>query len=86
VASGDGAEGSIEIRQDIRLYATHLEKGREIAFSIASDRHAWLQVIRGALSLNGQPLSSGDGAAVSEEKALRIAADEDSEFLLFDLP
>ena len=48
-------------------------------------RHAWLQVLRGGVGLNGQALSAGDGAAVSEESALAIRADSPSEVLLFDL-
>ena len=48
-------------------------------------RHAWLQVVGGALTLNGQSLSAGDGAAVSEKRELVIEAGRDAEFLLFDL-
>ncbi|HEV7377812.1 MAG TPA: hypothetical protein VGN95_24060 [Pyrinomonadaceae bacterium] len=48
-------------------------------------RHAWVQVARGAIEINGQPLSQGDGAAASEEKTLTIVGLEPSEILLFDL-
>jgi redox-sensitive bicupin YhaK (pirin superfamily) len=48
-------------------------------------RHAWVQVARGAVEINGQPLKQGDGAAVSEEKTLTITGTEPSEILLFDL-
>ncbi len=48
-------------------------------------RHAWLQVLRGAIQLDGRPLAEGDGAAVSDEEFLSIRADRPSEVLVFDL-
>jgi redox-sensitive bicupin YhaK (pirin superfamily) len=48
-------------------------------------RHAWVQVVRGAVTVNGTPLGEGDGASVSGETALGIRAGEDSEIILFDL-
>jgi len=85
VASPDGAEGSLTIHQDARIYSTFLPAGTEVRHGLAPGRHAWLQVVRGALALNGQPLRAGDGAAVSDEAALAVRAVEDAEALLFDL-
>jgi redox-sensitive bicupin YhaK (pirin superfamily) len=85
VASPDGDEGSLTIRQDARLYLATLDEGHEVSKDIPPGRHAWLQVLRGKLTLNGQAMSAGDGAAVSEESALAIRADSPSEVLLFDL-
>ncbi|HEY6188212.1 MAG TPA: pirin family protein [Pyrinomonadaceae bacterium] len=85
IASSDGREGSVTIHQDANLYATLIEPGQEIVHELAPGRHAWLQVARGAVKLNGQQLNQSDGAAVSEEQALRIVGDEMSEILLFDL-
>ena len=85
VASPDGGDGSLTIRQDARLYLATLDEGHEVSKDIPSDRHAWLQVLRGSVSLNGQAISAGDGAAVSEESALAIRAESPSEVLLFDL-
>jgi redox-sensitive bicupin YhaK (pirin superfamily) len=85
VASPDGEEGSLTIRQDARLYLATLDEGQEVSKDLPPGRHAWLQVLRGKLSLNGQAISAGDGAAVSEESALAIRADSPSEILLFDL-
>ena len=49
------------------------------------DRHGWLQVLRGRMTANGEPLAAGDGAAISEETGLEITADGEAEVLLFDL-
>jgi quercetin 2,3-dioxygenase len=86
VASPDGADGSVTIHQDARLYATLLDVGRKIVHTLAPNRHAWVQVARGTLTLNGQTLEAGDGAAVSGETALTLVAEKDAEALLFDLP
>jgi quercetin 2,3-dioxygenase len=85
IASGDGRDGSVTIHQDADLYATLLEEGQEVSHTLAAGRHAWAQVARGEVELNGQLLSQGDGAAVSGETQLRIAGREASELLLFDL-
>jgi redox-sensitive bicupin YhaK (pirin superfamily) len=86
VASRDGEDGSVRIHQDARLYASILPAGGDVEQPIADGRYAWIQVIHGALDLNGTAsLQAGDGAAVSGEKALRAVAREDAEFLVFDL-
>jgi redox-sensitive bicupin YhaK (pirin superfamily) len=85
VASPDGGDDSLRIRQDARLYLATLERGERIAHAIEPGRHAWLQVLSGAVALDGQRLSAGDGVAVSEEPALEVGADRPSELLLFDL-
>jgi redox-sensitive bicupin YhaK (pirin superfamily) len=85
VASPDGEDGSLRIRQDARLYLATLGEGREVRHDVAPGRHAWLQVLRGSVTLEGEPLSAGDGVAVSAEPSLAIQADRPSEVLLFDL-
>ena len=67
------------------MYLATLDEGHEVSTDIPSGRHAWVQVLRGNVSLNGQAISAGDGAAVSEESALAIRAESPSEVLLFDL-
>src|SRR5213595_1489719 len=86
VASPDGAEGSVTIHQDARVYATRLEAGREIEHKLAPGRHAWVQVTRGALTVGGRRLEHGDGAAISGEPAVTLAGERGAEALLFDLP
>jgi redox-sensitive bicupin YhaK (pirin superfamily) len=85
VASPDGEDGSLTIRQDARLFLASFDAGQEIARELASDRHAWLQVLRGGVVLNGNTLAAGDGAALSGESALIVRAEGPSEVLLFDL-
>jgi quercetin 2,3-dioxygenase len=85
VVSPDGREGSVKIRQDNELYATVLGPGETVKHDIQKDRHAYVQVARGSVELNGQKLETGDGAAISEEKLLQLTGVNDAEVLLFDL-
>jgi redox-sensitive bicupin YhaK (pirin superfamily) len=86
VASRGGDDGSVTVNQDVSLYASILANGEPVTHKLADGRHAWIQLISGSLDVNGETLNAGDGAAISEEKALRIKALADnSEFLLFDL-
>ena len=85
VASPDGRDGSVTIHQDAFMYAGLLSKGKELNYSPASGRRAYLQVARGALKVNGERLKAGDGAKITGEKTIKLAAAEDSELLLFDL-
>ena len=85
VASPDAEEGSLAINQDAKIYLSKLDKGASIEQSIAESRHAWLQVLRGSVLLNGTLLATSDGAAVSEERLLKIEASEAAEIMLFDL-
>jgi quercetin 2,3-dioxygenase len=85
VASPDGQDGSLAIRQDARLYLATLDGGREVSHGLAPGRHAWLQVLRGAVDVDGVGLAAGDGAALSAESGLTIRADGPSEVLQFDL-
>jgi len=86
VAAPGGEEGSVTIHQDARLYGSILEAGKSVRHDLAKGRYAWLQVVRGEVSLNGTALKAGDGAAVERETALEITGrTPSSEFLLFDL-
>ncbi len=85
VASRDAAQGSLLIHQDARIYLSTLDEGRSVNHPLPAGRHAWLQVLRGSVSLNGQVLETSDGAAVSEESSMMIEAQSDAEVMLFDL-
>jgi quercetin 2,3-dioxygenase len=85
IASPDGVHGSVKINQDAKLFVTLLSPGEEVKHVLGAKRHAWLQVAKGEVELNGQKLQQGDGAAVSDEKELTIKAAKDAEVLLFDL-
>jgi hypothetical protein len=85
VASRDGREGSLKIHQDVSVYNALLRGGGAVEHHLEPGRHAWLQVVRGTVALNGTRLGAGDGAAVSEESTLKISAGDESEVILFDL-
>ncbi len=85
IGSRDGREGSLVIRQDVDLYASLLSAGDELRHALADGRHAWVQVARGVVEVNGQRLKAGDGAAVTGEPALTLRCIEDSELLIYDL-
>lgn len=85
VASPGADEGSLTIHQDARVYLSRLDADRQIEHPLPDNRHAWLQVLRGSVTLNGEALQTSDGAAVSDEKSLTIQATADAEIMLFDL-
>jgi len=86
VASKGGDDGSVQINQDVKLYASILSEGETVSYDFAEGRHAWIQLISGSLDVNGEILNPGDGAAASQETELIIKAlTGNSEFLLFDL-
>ena len=87
VVSGDGRDGSLMIHQDADIYAALLDAGASLHHELHQGRRGWIQLVRGALDVNGTKLNSGDGLAISDETALTLRADkDDSEFLIFDLP
>jgi redox-sensitive bicupin YhaK (pirin superfamily) len=85
IASRDGREGAVTIHQDAEVYSALLEPDEKVSHSLKPNRHAWVQVARGAVTMNGHPLNEGDGAAVSQEEILEFQAGKSSEILLFDL-
>ena len=86
VVSPDGAEGSLAMRQDVKLYASVLEAGTETSFALPKGRHLWVQSLRGTVDVNGHALSAGDGLAASDETTFTFKAPKgETEFLVFDL-
>ncbi len=85
IAGRSPANGAVHVNQDAHVLAGRLDEGSTVTHALADDRHAWVQVARGSVTLNGVELSAGDGAAVSDETALEIAAQAESEVLVFDL-
>lgn len=80
-----GPQAPVTIHQDANLYIARLDKGAGAKHAIEKGRHAWVQVARGAVKVNGTALKAGDGAAASDEAEIRVEASEPSEVLLFDL-
>jgi redox-sensitive bicupin YhaK (pirin superfamily) len=85
LASPDGRDGSLGVNQDALLYGAVLGPGQAAELPLAPGRHAWVQVARGSVHVNGATLSAGDGAALSDETAVRLDAPEETELLVFDL-
>jgi redox-sensitive bicupin YhaK (pirin superfamily) len=85
IASRDASDGSVKINQDARLYVSLLQPEEEVTHELTAGRHAWLQVARGAVELNGKTMQQGDGAAITDEEKLTIKGRENAEVLLFDL-
>lgn len=86
VGSRDGRDRSVTIHQDVSLYATTLGEGDSVEHALAPGRVVWVQVARGAVDLNGQPLTAGDGAAVSDLDTLSLTGGAtEAEVLLFDM-
>ncbi len=87
VGSADARDGSVVVYQDVKIFASLLNSGERLAYVMQSGRKAWLQIVRGAVEVNGQSLTAGDGAAVTGEPELNVTAKADTtELLLFDLP
>jgi redox-sensitive bicupin YhaK (pirin superfamily) len=80
-----GPKAPVTIRQDANLYIARLDKGQQTTQKLNSDRHAWIQLAKGSVRVNGTELKQGDGAAISKENEVRVEAKENSEVLLFDL-
>ena len=86
VASRDGREGSVSLHQDAKVYAALLDGNDAVEFALNSGRLAWIQVARGELRVDGQPLREGDGLALDEPGHVRLDGARAAEVLLFDLP
>ena len=84
VASSDGRDGSVSLHQDVALWTGVLEEGQKAEVTLAPGRHAWVHVARGAVTVNGQRLAEGDGAALTDERAVALEG-HGGEVLVFDL-
>jgi len=86
IASPDGADGSVTIHQDARVYATLLDGAESVAHALAAGRRAYVHVARGSVAVNGTPLAAGDAAKIGAESAVVLDRGHDADVLLFDLP
>ena len=87
IASPDGADGSLTIHQDVKVFAAILGQGEHVRHALAPGRHVWVQVARGEIGVNGEALHAGDGAALSSEREVVLGGRGTSaaEVLVFDL-
>ena len=83
----DSGPGVAVIKQQAWVYVTEVGPEDRVTHALEPDRHAWVQVVRGEITVNGEALSQGDGAAISNEREVTVAArgPDGGELLLFDL-
>lgn len=85
IASRDGRDGSVTLHQRVDLFASILEPGAELQHVADESRKVFVQIIRGDASINGRPVSAGDGVQIKGENIITITATTESELLLFDM-
>jgi len=85
IISPEGTDGSLAVNQDARVYAGLFDGDETATLDVGADRHVYVHVARGSLTVNGERLSEGDGARIREPEALRFADGEQAEVLVFDL-
>ena len=85
IASHDGRRGSLRVHQDVQVYSAILEPGQHIVHELLPGRSAWLHIVRGEVTLGDIVLEVGDGAGITEERAVSLTAREETEILLVDL-
>lgn len=85
VASPDGREQSLALKQETFVYNALLQHGDRLEHALPAHRHMWVQVLRGAVEVNGSLLTESDGAAVSGEECLSLFARSDSEVMAFEM-
>ncbi|MEM8597028.1 MAG: pirin family protein [Pseudomonadota bacterium] len=85
LASAEGRRGSLSLRRDVDLHAGALRPGESLAHPLGPEREVWLQVASGSLTAGEERLTAGDGMGLAEIEVLRLAAETDATFLLFDM-
>lgn len=85
IASSQGVSGAVKLFQDVNVYASRMDAGIQVTAAIAPGRAGFLQVAKGAVSMNGLALAAGDGARLEGEPAVSIVANSPAEILFFDL-
>ena len=85
MVSRDGREESLTIPQDVSVYSTLMDGGETVVHALGAGRRAWIQVIKGEVSVSQNMLAAGDGAGISGLESLSLRATRSSELLLFDL-
>jgi quercetin 2,3-dioxygenase len=85
VAAPDGRDESVTIHADAVVYAGRFDEGQSSELALSRGRHAWAQIVRGRVRINGRELEAGDGVAISDEALVRIEGIDATELLVFDL-
>jgi hypothetical protein len=85
IASADGADGSVTIHQDARLYAGLFDGGERATLTVPDNRRIYVHVARGTITANGEVLATGDALKLTDASALKLSDGADAEVLVFDL-
>jgi len=85
IISPEGQQGSLQVRQDARVYAGLFDGDEHATLTLADNRHAYVHVARGCIELNGQLLREGDGVRMRKEQVIELSNGRDAEVLVFDL-
>jgi redox-sensitive bicupin YhaK (pirin superfamily) len=85
VASPDGANGSVTIHADAKMYAGLFDGPETSTLTLDPKRRAYVHVVRGDIDVNGRKLSAGDAAQLQDESQVTLSAGRDAEVLVFDL-
>ena len=85
MASNDGADGSVTIHADARLYAGLLDGSESATLTLNPARKTYVHLVRGALEVNGKKLMQGDAAMIQAQTSLELGKGQDAEVLVFDL-
>jgi redox-sensitive bicupin YhaK (pirin superfamily) len=85
LVSGTGRDGSLRINRDADIHAALLKPGDSVTHRLATDRKAWVQVVAGSVTVNGEGLNAGDAMAIEDAGTITVSAAEDAELLLFDM-
>ena len=85
LVTGDGADGSMTIHQDARLYAGLFDGDESASLPLAGGRRAWVHVARGSVTVNGAALNAGDAVAITDAASVEVSGGKDAEVLVFDL-
>jgi quercetin 2,3-dioxygenase len=84
IASPDGADGSVVVHQDARVYAGLFDGTERASHALAKGRRAYVHLARGRLKVNGEALQAGD--ALKTDATLELSDGQGAEVLVFDLP
>ena len=85
VASPDGAEGSVTIHADAKVYAGLFDGTQAARIALDPGRKGYVHLVRGRLDVNGRSLVGGDAALLENESSIDVANGGDAEVLVFDL-
>ncbi len=85
IISPEGNDGSLQVRQDARVYAGLFDGNETASLELAADRYAYVHVARGSVVLNGERLGEGDGVRLRDEQQIQLSGGVDAEVLVFDL-